>query len=652
MDELDQFEPLPFVKTLPRILCVGVVAASSQVASAADYQYTRSAGTSTSWTARNPSTWNVSSPYDGEPPAGTGPTINDNLDLSAPAGAALIFSNSDSVNFGIRNLSASSAGQALVSGSNGVAINFTVANDLTVLSGAGLSIYHSNNNRNIDVSVGRNVSVEAGATLALGNLNGSTNVNAHRLRSFLVSGTTFVTGTLASQMANGSPGVTTSLGDLVINSGGVVNMAVAGAITADNTSSRTFSVRSLAGEGALYASDAVQAGVRSSILAISGSLSATFSGVLADSFVTSAGTNVLHVAKSGTSRQSLTGVSTYTGTTSVLGGTLAVERLADGGSASSIGASGSAAGNLILDGGALEYTGGAATTNRLFTLGAGGAALVANGSGAVTFSNTGDIVLEGSGARTLTFGGANTGANTFTSRITDGAGGATSVQKTDDGTWVLSGTHSYTGATVLTGGKLVVDGSIAASSGVIVGAGAVLGGHGSVSHLSGAGTVAAGNSPGILTAETVDGSAGLDFVFEFTTHATGGESLPTFGSAAASGNDLLRITDAAPFVLELTAANTVTVDFSAVTLEIGDRYLGGFYADAGDFANAIANAQFQFVGLDGFYINVATVQHSANFGNGVIDGFVTEFTVVPEPGTMVLFGLPALALAAMLRRRK
>ena len=52
------------------------------------------------------------------------------------------------------------------------------------------------------------------------------------------------------------------------------------------------------------------------------------------------------------------GANAYTGVTTISGGTLSVGTLANGGSASDIGAASSSATNLVLNGGTLQYTGG------------------------------------------------------------------------------------------------------------------------------------------------------------------------------------------------------------------------------------------------------------------------------------------------------
>ncbi len=69
--------------------------------------------------------------------------------------------------------------------------------------------------------------------------------------------------------------------------------------------------------------------------------------------------------------------------------TLVVDDLANGGVASSIGSATSDAANLFIQGSTLKYVGTGDSTNRLFTIGTGGATLNSSGTGAVIFSNTG-----------------------------------------------------------------------------------------------------------------------------------------------------------------------------------------------------------------------------------------------------------------------
>ena len=78
----------------------------------------------------------------------------------------------------------------------------------------------------------------------------------------------------------------------------------------------------------------------------------------------------------------LTAANSYNSPTQISGGgTLSVASLANGGTASPIGLSTNAPGNLLFGNGTLRYTGGTVTTNRGFTLNAGGGTIDVTGAG-------------------------------------------------------------------------------------------------------------------------------------------------------------------------------------------------------------------------------------------------------------------------------
>lgn len=114
------------------------------------------------------------------------------------------------------------------------------------------------------------------------------------------------------------------------------------------------------------------------------------------------------VGNAGPGTLALNGANTYTGATTV-GGVLSANTLANSGSASSIGASTALAANLILNRGTLRYTGAAVSTDRLFTIGNGGATIDGSGSGAVNFTNAGSYVSTDDVPITLAAGTAGTG---------------------------------------------------------------------------------------------------------------------------------------------------------------------------------------------------------------------------------------------------
>ena len=104
----------------------------------------------------------------------------------------------------------------------------------------------------------------------------------------------------------------------------------------------------------------------------------------------------------------------------------------------------------------------------------------------------------------------NVGANHQSNDFAGVLSGSGNFTKEGTGTQTLSGANTYTGDTMVTGGSLLVNGSIIPSSGssnLTVGSGAAVGGTGvigssanpvDISILAG-GTMAPGNSPGVLT---------------------------------------------------------------------------------------------------------------------------------------------------------
>ena len=136
-------------------------------------------------------------------------------------------------------------------------------------------------------------------------------------------------------------------------------------------------------------------------------------------FLTGAGkiTGTATLLKQGTASLSLLTVNNdYTGATVLEGGTTTVNKLASGGSPSSIGASSASPSNLILSGATLNYTGPAVSIDRGFTIG-GANAVISNTndltlSGAVVTPIFGNLTKTGAGNLTLSHPGANVLGNT------------------------------------------------------------------------------------------------------------------------------------------------------------------------------------------------------------------------------------------------
>lgn len=151
-------------------------------------------------------------------------------------------------------------------------------------------------------------------------------------------------------------------------------------------------------------------------------------------------------------------------------------------------------------------------------------------TGSVTNTTTTNV-------RTLWLRGA--GRGDWRSAIGDSAAGlATTVRKDDTGTWILSGTNTYSGTTIVSNGVLCVNGRIGGAA-VTVAAGSTLSGDGvitaPVSVHSGA-TLAPGNSVGTLTiSNTLMLSAGSTTVMEINAAAQTSDRVRGLHSMAYNG---------------------------------------------------------------------------------------------------------------------
>jgi fibronectin-binding autotransporter adhesin len=310
-------------------------------------------------------------------------------------------------------------------------------------------------------------------------------------------------------------------------------------------------------------------------------------------------------------------------------------------------------GPITINGGTLATAiiGSIESTNAL-TVNSGGTLQLNGNQTLSSISGNGAIQL---GSWSLATGNSD---STFAGTI---AGANGTLNKTGAGKLALNGTNTYTGVTTVSAGLLAVNGSI--TSDVTVQSGGTLGGSGTVGAISGAGAVGPGNSPGILTAPSVDPTGGLTFNYEFTGLN------PDFSNASASVNDLLRLTSESPFTFALNNANAVNIYFNISDLGAG-LYTGGFFTDTpSDFLSQIVNATFTYYLADesgtvsyngvnyraldaGYTVNLSTVVQRADFSGGTVNGQVAQFQVVPEPSTYALLALAASALGVRWFRRR
>ena len=263
-----------------------------------------------------------------------------------------------------------------------------------------------------------------------------------------------------------------------------------------------------------------------------------------------------------------------------------------------------------------------------------GAYVIKNSSTSGSGANSGILNIGGaissiSGATntTLALQGTNTNLNTIGGNITNGTAPTTvRITKSEAGTWVLSGTNSYTGATAVNAGTLLINGSNSAATGAItVSSGAILGGVGTVgSIITSAGTLSPGD--GTTAIGTLHGT-GLTLntgaVFKFDLESSNTSDRIALSGAFTKGTG-------ASFNFNF---NNTGVTNSTYTLATFNSLAGGFIA--GNVSN------FTYSGL--------TSGVTGTFG---LTGSNLTFTTVPEPATWALLAFSLTTVMVLRRRRK
>lgn len=392
-------------------------------------------------------------------------------------------------------------------------------------------------------------------------------------------------GTMQLNAVNTYSGTTTiNAGTLLYNTN---NAIAAGAVTVnggimdiatftDAVGTVTLSNGSIDGTTGVLTgtSYAVQNGSISAILAGTGNLTKTTAGTV-----------------------TLTGVNTYTGITSINAGILSVATIGNGGVAGNIGAATSAAANLVLGGGTLQYTGATATTNRNYTFSTGTTStieLVTNdltltGASAAT---SGGFTKIGNGTLILTGANLHTGTTTVADRTLEY--GANNVLATGPVT-VNGGILDIKTFSDAVGTVTLVDGEINGTTGVLTGSSyavqdgiitAILAGTGGLTKtttgtvtLSGVNTFtgAVTITAGILSVSTIaDGGVSCNLGAASTTAANltlNGGTLRYTGTTATTNRN---------FVLATSTTSTFNITTNTLTINGASTNTSGAMIKAGN----------------------------------------------------------------------
>ena len=369
--------------------------------------------------------------------------------------------------------------------------------------------------------------------------------------------------------------------------------------------------------------------------------------------------------KSGTGIVRLTTANTYGGKTNVTAGILRLDHAnaLPGG----IGATGGTS-NLTVSGGAIiglgagdfsRAIGGGADqismssggfaaygANRKVNLGGAGATLTwgdsgftanntalvlgaADADGTLTWENPISFRASGAWERTILVNNGSAAVDAIITGALQG-GGTNSLNKTGTGTLVLAASNTYTGQTKVTAGTLLVNGSLVAASAVTVGSSATLGGNGIINGavtVQAGGTLAPGNSPGLLTVGSLTLEA--DSLTSFEINGTGrgttfdAVDILTGGALQFGGNFSMAFGGAlSNGILDLFSFDTVsTGNFTSVTST--GTYAGTWSKSGDDWSLTSGGKTLTFSELTG------------------------DLGVIPEPAAWTL-----LVLAAVLGLRR
>lgn len=489
------------------------------------------------------------------------------------------------------NIGEASAGLVLTKAGTGA---LTLAGNNSFTGGINLSAGVLNVNSTNALGTGTlNIS---GAAVTIDNTSGAAVTVATSTPITLGANLSFSTaaGTSSNNLNLGTGAVSVGASRTITLNGTGTTLTFGGAVTNTTSSAQTLTVNGV-GNTLVLGGLVLQTGGSTAITqTFNGTANITVSGVISNGTALANG-----VTYSGTGTMTLSGANTYTGKTTVSSGVLSVSSFANGGAASGVGASSSAAGNLVIGAtGTLQYTGATVTTDRGFTVTTGGKIEVTNATTNLTMGGGTSVAIAGSftktGAGTLTLAGT-----------TANSGVAPTVT---EGKLVLAKTatvNAVTSTLTISGGTVQLAGSgndqIADTAGVVINSGTLdMGGKNEVvGALSGTGgtitntsattsTFTSSTGTGTFSGTIADGTGKINFV----KSGSGTLTLNGAGSNTYSGTTTI---SGGSLVLNYANGSTNLIgDASAVTLGNGTLSLTGavtneVIASLAVSANAVAN---------------------------------------------------------------
>ena len=399
--------------------------------------------------------------------------------------------------------------------SNSVTMNGNVTNHFDLIStpGAGNDLMVVAGDLNaaslnyIEISGGFN-----GNTYALikygGNFNGDVAINYAVVGSSGVLSNSAVTKTiyLISSNTNRSPGNITWVGNISANDWNTTTSTTNWLYSGQLAYFLNLDTALFDNSGAANSSVNLAASVSPSSTTVNSSANYSITGI---GSIDGGGT----LTKDGSGTLAIATANGYTGGTTIKGGVLEAGSLANGSSASGIGASVSDPATLVLTNATLRYTGSTVAIDRAATLG-----------GTATFDVT-------NSATALTISGLLTGSG--------------SLIKSGEGALTLGGGNSYAGGTILNAGTLTLTNASGAGSGTITFNGNSILALGAVKP---ANTINITNHDGMITGGNAGGSTGIrnvtgssnlvvavtTGVFDLTGNMTGCSGTITFSNAGGA----------------------------------------------------------------------------------------------------------------------